>query len=106
MNWLRRLWGGRGRGQRRELHVHVAEQQCLRALFDARRSLSDDEVVKAVQAERPELQAMEIAAALLKLRQEGLVERDELARYRPTRAARGLRSIIPPRATSTIVYYG
>jgi hypothetical protein len=105
MTFLRRFFG-RKPAPRREIQLLAVDQQCLRALFNADRSLSDDEVTLAVQAERPELDPMEIQASLLKLRQVGLVERDELARHHAAKAARGLRSIIPQRATSNMVYYG
>lgn len=106
MSFLKHLFGRRDPRERREIHLLVVDQQAMRALFDARRSLSDDEVMRAVLAERPELMREEVLASLLKLRQQGLVERDEVARYVPTKAGRQLRGIVPQRATSNIVYYG
>lgn len=106
MSFLRRWFGRKPAVPRQEVHLLVVDQQGLRALFDARSSLSDDEMTVAVLAERPELQPMEVQASLFKLRQHSLVERDELARHRLTKQARNLRGIIPMRATSNIVYYG
>jgi hypothetical protein len=106
MSFLRRWFGRKPEAPRQEVHLLVVDQQCLRALFDARGSLSDDGITAAVLAERPEIQPMEVQASLFKLRQHGLVERDELARHRSTKQARKLREIIPTRATSNLVYYG
>ncbi|MSQ09829.1 MAG: hypothetical protein EXR52_02325 [Dehalococcoidia bacterium] len=106
MSFLRRWFARKPATPRTELSLLVVDQQCLRALFDEHRSLSDDEVAAAVLVQRPELLAMEVQASLLKLRQHGLVDRDELARHRITKAARRLRDIIPERATSNIMYYG
>ncbi|GEM_PF-4120968 len=106
MSLLRRLFGRKPATPRQSIELLVVDQQCLRALFDGRGSQSDDQVAVAVLAERPELLPQEVQLSLLKLRRAGLVERDELARHRPTKTGRKLRSIVPIRATSNIVYYG
>ena len=46
MSFLRRWFSRKPSGQRRELQLLVVDQQCLRALIDARRSLGDDEVAQ------------------------------------------------------------
>lgn len=105
MNLLRALFGRRS-AERRDILLRAIDQQCLRALFDVRGSLSDAEIIQAVRLERPEWLPEEVHASLLKLRQHGLVERDELARHRIAKGGRDLRGIVPHRATSNIVYYG
>ena len=104
---LKRLLGLGGRERRETLELTVQDQWVLKFLFLARgRAAGQEDIVAAVMEEKPTLIPHEVVAAIRKLRDLELLERDELGRYRAAAKAREIKSILQERPSVNIDYYG